>query len=70
MSEGTQRRLSAIVAVDVVGYSSLVQMDEARAHRRLESRYQDLVAPSIDRYDGRVVKLNWDGLFAVLPFPI
>jgi TolB-like protein/Flp pilus assembly protein TadD len=64
MSEGTQRRLAAIVSADVVGYSRLMGQDEAGTHRRLKARYLDLVAPGIDRHGGRVVKLMGDGLLA------
>ena len=67
MSEGTQRKLTAIVSADVVGYSSLMQADEAGTHSRLKARYQNLVAPMIDRYGGRVVKLMGDGLLAEFP---
>ena len=39
MSEGTQRKLTAIVLADVVGYSSLMQADEAGTHQRWTERY-------------------------------
>ena len=67
MAEGTKRRLAAIVSADVVGYSRLMQADEAGTHARLKARYQDIVAPLIDRYGGRVVKLMGDGLLAEFP---
>ena len=67
MVEGTQRRLAAIVSADVVGYSRLMQADEAGTHARLKARYQEIVAPLIDSYGGRVVKLLDDGLSAEFP---
>jgi adenylate cyclase len=67
MSEVTQRRLTAIVSADVVGYTRLMQADEAGTHKRLKSRYQDLVAPKIEEFGGRVVKLMGDGLLAEFP---
>jgi adenylate cyclase len=67
MSEGTKRRLAAIVSADVVGYSRLMQADEAGTHARLRARFRELVAPSIERYGGRVFKLMGDGLLAEFP---
>ncbi len=61
------RRLAAVVSADVVGYSRLMQADEAGTHARLKARYQDLVAPKIEEYGGRVVKLMGDGLLAEFP---
>ena len=64
MTEGTQRRLAAIVSADVVGYSRLMGADEAGTHARLKARYADLIAPMIAAHGGRVVKLMGDGLLA------
>lgn len=62
-----QRRLAAIVSADVVGYSRLMQADEAGTHARLKVHYKELVAPKIEDYGGRVVKLMGDGLLAEFP---
>ena len=62
MSEGPQRKLAAIVSADVVGYSRLMEADEAGTHALLKARFQELVAPMIDRYGGRVVKLMGAGM--------
>ena len=67
MSEGTQRRLAAIVSADVVGYSRLMGADEAGTHTRLQARFADLVLPLINRHRGRLVKLMGDGLLAEFP---
>ena len=67
MSEGPQRKLAAIVSADVVGYSRLMQADEVGTHARLKARFQDLVAPKIAEYGGRIVKLMGDGLLAEFP---
>ena len=64
MSEGTQRRLAAIVSADVVGYSRLMGVDEAGTHARLKARFSELVGPLIAEHGGRVVKLMGDGLLA------
>ena len=61
-----ERRLAAIVSADVVGYTRLMEADEAGTHARLKARFKDLVEPSIDKFGGRVVKLMGDGLPAAL----
>jgi adenylate cyclase len=64
MTDGTQRRLAAIVAVDVVGFSRLMGSDEVGTLRRLNALHKDLVHPCIVKHDGRIVKLMGDGLLA------
>jgi adenylate cyclase len=60
--ERVQRRLAAILAADVVGYTRLMERDEAGTLERLKTNRNSLVLPSIDRHGGRVVKLLGDGL--------
>lgn len=67
MSEGIQRRLAAIVAADVVGYSRLMGADETRTLTALQSLRSELIDPLIDRHGGRIVKTMGDGL--LLEFP-
>jgi TolB-like protein/class 3 adenylate cyclase len=55
------RRLAAIMAVDVVGYSRLVGVDEAGTLARVKAHRLDLVEPLIGEHHGRVVKLTGDG---------
>ena len=57
-----ERRLAAILAADVVGYSRLMEQDEAGTFERLRQRRTELVEPAIARYHGRVFKLMGDGL--------
>lgn len=59
-----ERRLSAIVAADVVGYSALMEQDEAATFERLRARRTELFEPEIARHHGRVFKLMGDGLLA------
>jgi class 3 adenylate cyclase/TolB-like protein len=59
-----ERRLSAILAVDVVGYSRLVESDEAGTFERLRAHRKDLFEPEIAAHHGRVFKLTGDGLLA------
>ena len=62
MSEGTQRRLAAIVAADVVGYSAMMGRDEAGTLARLMACRESIIDPSFARYGGRIVKVMGDGL--------
>jgi adenylate cyclase len=58
------RKLAAILAADVVGYSRLAGTDEDRTLARLRSLRSDLVDPTIAVHNGRVVKRTGDGLIA------
>ncbi len=62
-----ERRLAAILAADVVGYSRLMGADEVGTLRRLKSLHKELVQPKIAERKGRVVKLMGDGLLAEFP---
>jgi adenylate cyclase len=55
------RRLAAIMAVDVVGYSRLVGVDEAGTLARVKAHRVEFAEPLIAEYHGRVVKLTGDG---------
>src|SRR3989442_13088349 len=57
-----ERRLSAILAADVAGYSRLMHNDEEATHARLTMLLTDAVEPSIAQHGGRVVKNTGDGL--------
>lgn len=59
-----ERRLAAILAADVVGYSRLIGVDETGTLTMLRSLRKDLVEPALKRHHGRVVKLMGDGLLA------
>ena len=56
-----ERRLAAILAADVVGYSRLMEADEADTLSALNSHRQDLIDPQIAEHHGRIVKLMGDG---------
>jgi adenylate cyclase len=62
-----QRRLAAILAADVVGYSRLIRADEEATLARLNSLRKEVIDPCIAQYDGRIVKLMGDGLLAEFP---
>ena len=59
-----ERRLTAILAADVVGYSSLMEKDEAGTYARLKAGRQELFEPEIHRHHGRIFKLMGDGMMA------
>ena len=59
-----ERRLTAILAADVVGYSRLIGIDESSTLDALRSLRTSVVEPIFERHNGRVVKLMGDGLLA------
>lgn len=59
-----ERRLAAIFAADMVGYSRLMELDEAGTFERLRAHRQELFEPTIAAHHGRVFKLMGDGLLA------
>jgi TolB-like protein/class 3 adenylate cyclase len=60
-SSRAERRLAAILAADVVGYSRLMEKDEAGTLERLKAHHKELVEPLIAEHRGRIVKLMGDG---------
>jgi TolB-like protein/class 3 adenylate cyclase len=58
------RRLAAILAADVAGYSRLMGRDEEGTHERLRAHLRELVDPKIEEHRGRIVKNTGDGLLA------
>jgi class 3 adenylate cyclase len=62
-----ERRLAAILAADVVGYSRLVREDEASTLAALKAYREELIEPKLAQYHGRMVKLMGDGLLAEFP---
>ncbi|MEE9590654.1 MAG: adenylate/guanylate cyclase domain-containing protein, partial [Hyphomicrobiaceae bacterium] len=65
--ERVQRRLAAILAADVVGYSRLIRAEEESTLARLGAIRSELIDPSIARHDGRIVKTMGDGLLIEFP---
>ncbi len=61
------RRLAAILAADVVGFSRLVGRDEEGTIARLKALRQELIDPSIARHGGRIVKTMGDGVLVEYP---
>src|SRR5215813_10799641 len=61
------RRLTAILAADVAGYSRLMGADEEGTHERLQAHFQELVQPKVAEHRGRIVKTTGDGLLVEFP---
>ena len=59
-----ERRLAAILAADVAGYSRLMGLDEEGTLARLKAHLRDLVDPKIAEHRGRIVKTTGDGVLA------
>ena len=67
LAMASTRRLAAILAADVAGYSRLMGVDEEGTHERLKAHLRELVEPKIEEHRGRVVKNTGDGLLADFP---
>jgi adenylate cyclase len=59
------RRLAAILAADMAGYSRLIETDEEGTLNRLRSIRAELLDPKIAEHRGRIVKTTGDGLLGV-----
>src|SRR6201990_3207779 len=64
MKQPVERRLAAILAADVAGYSRLMGVDEEGTHERLKAHLGQLVEPKITEHRGRIVKNTGDGFLA------
>src|SRR5271163_1966920 len=67
MKQPVERRLAAILASDVAGYSRLMGADEEGTHERLKAHRRELVDPKIGEHSGRIVKTTGDGLLVEFP---
>jgi adenylate cyclase len=65
--ERVQRKLAAILAADVVGYSRLMEADEEGTLERLKTLRNDIIDPKIAEYGGRIFKTTGDGILAEFP---
>src|SRR5580704_14743806 len=61
-AEAVERKLVAILAADIVGYSRLVGLDEEGTLARLKALRRELIDPTIAEHHGRIVKTTGDGL--------
>jgi adenylate cyclase len=60
--QSVERRLAAVVAADVVGYSRLMEVDEVGTLARLKTIRLELIDPTIAKCKGRIIKTNGDGM--------
>jgi adenylate cyclase len=65
-----QRRLAAILAADVVGYSALMERDEEATYAEFEWLKRELIEPSLARHEGRLIKTTGDGAHAEFASPL
>src|SRR6202140_4298303 len=65
--ERVERRLAAILAADVVGYSRLMGQDEAGTLNRLRTHRREFIDPKIAEHRGRIVKTTGDGILIEFP---
>jgi adenylate cyclase len=65
-----QRRLAAILAADVVGYSALMQRAEEATYAEFERLKRELIEPSLFRHEGRLIKTTGDGALVEFASPL
>jgi len=68
--ERTQRRLAAVMAADVVGYSRLMEQDEVATLAALKQRRRDILQPLVVDHHGRIVKVMGDGVLVEFASPV
>jgi adenylate cyclase len=61
-ARGPERRLAAVLAADMVGYSRLMELDEAGTLARLKTHRLELIDPAIAKNRGRIIKTTGDGM--------
>src|SRR5262249_27846797 len=66
-AETVERKLAAILAADIAGYSRLIGLDEEGTLARLRELRRELIDPIIAEYRGRIVKTTGDGLLVEFP---
>ena len=62
-----ERKLAAIMAADIVGYSLLMAENEASTYADLRTVFDDLIDPTVARHGGRTFKTTGDGFLAIFP---
>ena len=67
--ERVQRRLAAILAADVVGYSAMMQRAEEATYAEFERLKREVIEPGLSRHDGRLIKTTGDGALAEFASP-
>jgi adenylate cyclase len=70
VTERVQRRLAAILAADVVGYSALMERAEEATYAEFERLKRELIEPCLCRHEGRLIKTTGDGALAEFASPL
>lgn len=68
--EGPPRRLAAILAADIAGYSRLMGIDEEGTHARVKWHRRELIDPTIAEHHGKLIKNTGDGFIAMFDSPV
>ena len=66
----TTRRLAAILAADVVGFSSMMEKDEEGTASRIRAVRREVIEPELSAHQGRLVKTTGDGFLAEFASPV
>ena len=66
----TTRRLAAILAADVVGFSAMMERDEEGTAARIRALRREVIEPALIRHQGRLVKTTGDGFLAEFASPV
>jgi adenylate cyclase len=65
-----ERRLAAILAADVVGFSALMERDEEGTYARVGRLRREVIEPRLSDHQGRLIKTTGDGFLAEFASPI
>ena len=68
--ERVQRRLAAILAADVVGYSALMERAEEATYAEIGRLRREVIEPGLGRHQGRLIKTTGDGILAEFASPL
>ena len=68
--DGLPRRLAAILAADIAGYSRLMGLDEEGTHARVKRQRRELIEPTIAEHHGKLIKYTGDGFLAMFDSPV
>ncbi|MGB8965494.1 MAG: adenylate/guanylate cyclase domain-containing protein, partial [Candidatus Cybelea sp.] len=67
---GSVRRLAAILAADISGYSRLMQLDEEGTHARVTRQRRELIEPNLAEHYGKLITYTGDGFLAMFDSPV
>ena len=68
--DGPVRRLAAILAADISGYSRLMGLDEEGTYARVMRQRRELIEPSITEHQGKLINYAGDGFLAMFESPV